>query len=222
MKKVLLLLLSLHTAFGAEYINVATHMPTNKIALTLDACGGATDQRILDYVVRNKIPTTIFVTSAWMKKNPQAINYMKDNAQYFQIENHGYAHKEAIQNKKGMYGLPTVNTQEGLAFEVETAAGDIHDHFGVTPTWYRTAGAMYDEPSLLWLTKHGWSIGGYTIAADAGATASKNTIVKNLSNAKGGDVILIHMNKPNSHVYAGLEKGLPLLKKKGFIFSFLE
>src|SRR5882672_3184609 len=42
---------------------------TGRVALTLDACGGQTDARILSALVENKIPATIFVTGIWLKRN---------------------------------------------------------------------------------------------------------------------------------------------------------
>ncbi|TIW60410.1 MAG: polysaccharide deacetylase, partial [Mesorhizobium sp.] len=43
-----------------------------RVALTLDACGGQTDNRILSALVANKIPATIFVTGIWLKRNAAA------------------------------------------------------------------------------------------------------------------------------------------------------
>ncbi len=42
---------------------------TPQVALTLDACSGQTDQRILNALVENHIPATIFVTGRWLKHN---------------------------------------------------------------------------------------------------------------------------------------------------------
>ncbi len=44
-----------------------------RVALTLDACGGHTDNRILSALVENKIPATIFVTGIWLKRNADAV-----------------------------------------------------------------------------------------------------------------------------------------------------
>ncbi|RVA27262.1 polysaccharide deacetylase, partial [Mesorhizobium sp. M7A.F.Ca.US.001.01.1.1] len=48
-----------------------------RVALTLDACGGQTDSRILSALVDNKIPATIFVTGIWLKRNAAAVEIMR-------------------------------------------------------------------------------------------------------------------------------------------------
>ena len=43
------------------------------VALTLDACMGAVDDRILGVLVEKAIPATIFVTHRWLTRNPAAL-----------------------------------------------------------------------------------------------------------------------------------------------------
>src|SRR5690606_19955974 len=73
-----------------------------QVALTLDACMGRTDHRILDMLVQNRIPATIFVTGRWIKQNPAAMAVLKANADLFDIENHGAMHIPAITNEPRM------------------------------------------------------------------------------------------------------------------------
>ena len=44
-----------------------------RVALTLDACSGRTDNRILSTLVDNEIPATIFITARWLKRNAKAL-----------------------------------------------------------------------------------------------------------------------------------------------------
>src|SRR5690606_16862824 len=60
-----------------------------QVALTLDACMGKTDHRILDMLVKNHIPATIFVTQRWVKQNAEAMAVLTANPDLFDIENHG-------------------------------------------------------------------------------------------------------------------------------------
>ncbi|RWD98354.1 polysaccharide deacetylase family protein, partial [Mesorhizobium sp.] len=48
-----------------------------RVALTLDACGGKTDTRILSALVENGIPATIFVTGIWLKRNAAAVEILR-------------------------------------------------------------------------------------------------------------------------------------------------
>jgi peptidoglycan/xylan/chitin deacetylase (PgdA/CDA1 family) len=204
-----------------DLINIKTIEPNNTIALTLDACGGTTDWEILNFLKEEKIHTTIFVTKKWIEHNPQTIVFLNENKSLFKIENHGANHKEAIYSTIGTYHLPTVINEQGLEKEVNDGDRAIKDNFHITPTWYRDAGALYDHNSLTWLNQNHWNIGGYTIAGDEGATASKNKIIKLLLNAKPGDVILMHMNKPKGYSYEGMKVALPILLSKGLKFEWL-
>lgn len=203
-------------------ISVQTKQTNNSIALTLDACGGATDWKILHYLVENKIPATIFVTKKWIDGNQEAVTYLKENKNIFKIENHGEEHKEAVFKEYGAYHLKGIVNQEGLTKEVEEGAKAIEKNFGVKPTWYRDAGALYDQASLTWLKDNQWKVGGYTIAGDEGATASTSRIIQIMSKVKTNDVILMHMNKPHGHTYEGLVNTIPTLLNKGYQFKWLE
>ena len=44
------------------------------VALTLDACTGHADDRILSALVENRIPATVFVTARWLKRNGAALS----------------------------------------------------------------------------------------------------------------------------------------------------
>lgn len=202
--------------------NVKTLQKDNSIALTLDACSGEVDWRILYLLKEKNIPATIFVTKKWLDKNEKAIQYLNENKQLFKIENHGRDHKEAIFQSFGAYHLPGVENEEGLKKEVEDGQEAIRKNFGYSATWYRDAGALYDEKSLFWLKKNGWKIAGYSVAGDEGATASKAKIIQIMKTVRPKDVILMHINHPHGATYEGLKESLPLLQQKGFVFSWLK
>lgn len=222
MKKPLLIAIVLNalTLPGWAYENVKTH--TKNVALTFDACDGKTDTRILELIKEQKIPVTLFVTGKWMDKNPEAIAFIKSNQEYFKIENHGLNHLEAVESDNGAYHLPTVKNETGLSKEVLENQEKIEKVFSVKTSYYRTAGALYDEKSLQWIKEQNLKVGGYTIAADEGAKASKERIVKNLSTVKNGDVVLMHINHPTSPVYEGFKEGLKVMQAKNLKFEFLK
>lgn len=205
-----------------QLLNITTTLDTpHDIALTLDACGGKTDWRILQLLVQRHIPSTIFVTEKWIKQNPQAVEYLKNHTDIFQIENHGKEHKEAVFQEMGAYHLPATRDLIGLKKEVLEGKLAIEQAFGVSPTWYRDAGALYDNQSVNWIKQQGFKLGGYSIAADEGATANTSRILFLLNQAKAGDVLLMHVNKPQGHTFDGLSQGLPLLQEKGLHFVWL-
>jgi len=67
-----------------------------RVALTLDACPGKADERILAALVENRIPATFFVTTRWMARNPKAMAILLQHPDLFEIENHGARHVPAI------------------------------------------------------------------------------------------------------------------------------
>ena len=202
--------------------NVETHEKGQSIALTLDACGGKTDWNILHFLVDNDIPATIFVTEKWIDANPEAVTYIREHNTVFKVENHGKEHREAVYREVGAYHLPATVNDQGMQKEVEEGEAAIERAFGVKATWYRDAGALYDSESINWLHSHNWQIAGYTIAGDEGATASTPRILMLLSKAKPGDVILMHMNKPQGHTFEGMHTGILKLKEEGMKFAWLE
>src|SRR5690606_18427397 len=63
-----------------------------RVAITLDACMGKTDFRILDTLVNERIPATVFVTARWIRHNRDALAIMLSHPDLFEIENHGQDH----------------------------------------------------------------------------------------------------------------------------------
>ena len=196
--------------------SVELHMrqPGPGVVLTFDACDGKTDWDLLNFMIDHRVHATFFVSGRWMKGNPAAVEAIRNNLDLFQVENHGWMHEEAVLRQQGDYNLRTVETLQGLAREVDLDAGMIRKKFDVSPTWYRSAGALYDEASERWLKDHGWKIAGFSIAADGGGRASASRIVRNMEKAAPGDVLLMHINRPQSHAYEGFVRGFGEWEKK--------
>ena len=70
--------------------------PANQVALTLDACSGAFDEDLVLFLIRNRIPATLFVTKKWLDKNPNGLAVLKTNLDLFDIEDHGENHIPAV------------------------------------------------------------------------------------------------------------------------------
>lgn len=93
-----------------------------QVALTLDACMGKTDHRILDVLVKHRIPATIFVTGRWIKQNAEAVAVLKAHPDLFDVENHGAMHVPAITNMPLMYGIKTAGSLDAVRKEIEGGA----------------------------------------------------------------------------------------------------
>lgn len=194
-----------------------------RAALTLDACGGHFDAPLLDFLVRERIPATLFVTRRWIRRNPQGVAAIKAHADLFQVEDHGADHVPAVIGpQREVYGIPGLPDLGHLRSEVGEGARAIEQAFGVTPHWYRGATAMYDPQALTEIERLGYRVTGFSLNADAGATLSQVAIERRLQQAQNGDVIIAHMNKPASGTARGLAVGLTELRRQGFVFVRLD
>jgi peptidoglycan/xylan/chitin deacetylase (PgdA/CDA1 family) len=61
-------------------------VPNKKIALTLDACGGKYDDDLIEFLIKNRIPATIFATKKWLDQNPHGLSDIKAHLDLFDVE----------------------------------------------------------------------------------------------------------------------------------------
>lgn len=181
-----------------------------QVALTLDACMGKTDHRILDMLVQNRIPATIFVTGRWIKQNQAAMAVLKANSDLFDIENHGAMHVPAITNEPKMYGIKTAGSLEAVHLEIDAGATAITDAGVSKPIWYRDATARYSTDAIKLATSMGYKIGGYSLNGDQGASLLAPTVERRIAAARDGDVIISHINQPTRSAGEGGQRSFGL------------
>jgi peptidoglycan/xylan/chitin deacetylase (PgdA/CDA1 family) len=194
-----------------------------KIALTLDACGGKYDKDLIEFLIQNRISATLFVTKKWLDRNAQGLSDIKAHLDLFDVEDHGEKHIPAVIGvDKKVYDIPGEPDVKRLRREVVEGAKAVEKATGVAPHWYRGATGEYDAQAIKEIDKLGYKIAGFSVNADSGATLKKRTIEKRLAKVKAGDVIIAHMNKPDSDSAEGLAVGLANLQKAGFVFVRLD
>ena len=193
-----------------------------RIALTLDACGDRTDNRILSALVDNNIPATIFVTGLWLKRNKVAFAIMRAHPELFEIEDHGARHIPAVDTPVRIYGIRAAGSPEAVDAEVRGGATAIEKAGGDAPRWFRGATAKYSATSMKEIEGLGFRVAGYSINADGGSLLPAATTEKRVAAAKDGDVIIAHINQPSHSAGAGLVKGLLELKARGVSFVRLQ
>jgi peptidoglycan/xylan/chitin deacetylase (PgdA/CDA1 family) len=192
------------------------------VALTLDACGGQFDAGLIAFLVDRKIPATIFVTKKWLDRNWQGLAALRANKDLFQIENHGARHLPALLGAgRKVYGIAGVGDIAGLAKEVQGGADAVKAATGVAPGWYRGATALYEPAAISAIEKMGYKIAGFSVNADAGATLSKAAVAARVAKVVNGDILIAHVNKPQSQTAAGLKIALPKLQAQGVRFVLL-
>jgi len=200
-----------------------TPEPVKRLALTLDACTGKFDYDLIEFLIANRIPATIFATKKWLDENPYGVSIIKKHLDLFDVEDHGENHIPAVIGKgRKVYGIPGEPDVIHLRREVIEGGRAIEESIGVAPRWYRGATAEYDPQAIIEIEKLGYKIAGFSVNADAGATLSKVAIEERLKNVKAGDVIIAHMNRPASDTAEGLSVSLNYLLSKRFVFVRLD
>jgi peptidoglycan/xylan/chitin deacetylase (PgdA/CDA1 family) len=193
-----------------------------RVALTLDACDGRTDMRIVDVLVANRIPATIFATGRWIRSNPAALKLLLSHPDLFEIEDHGARHVPAIDKPIRVYGLVTAGSPAGVRAEVVGGADAVAKATGRRPAWFRGAAAQYTLTSLALIRNLGFKVAGYSLSADEGALLGTHQTAARIAAAKDGDVIIAHVNHPEKPAGAGVAAGVLALKARGFHFVRLD
>lgn len=212
--------------WGETLPGIVTRLPLSSdgmrtVALTLDACGGRTDVRIIALLREQRIPATFFVTNRWLFRNRDiAVDLASDPL--FALACHGARHKPASVNGRAVYGIPGTGDVAALVREVEGNAREVAALTGKRPRWYRSGTAFYDEVALAVIADLGLTAAGYTVAADSGATLPGHEVAKRLLSAPDGAIVLCHVNHPESGTYDGLAKAVPEMLNKGIRFIKLE
>jgi peptidoglycan/xylan/chitin deacetylase (PgdA/CDA1 family) len=164
------------------------------VALTLDACSGLVDMRIVTALIDLSVPATIFATGLWLRGNAPVLALMRTRADLFTLQNHGELH------------LPDL---------VEAARGE-------PPRWYRGAAGLYSPPAVEAIQAMGCLIAGYSLNADAGASLPAASVARRIAAASSGDVIVAHINQPHRPSGAGVASGIAALKQAGAVFVGLD
>ncbi|MBU1174965.1 MAG: polysaccharide deacetylase family protein [Alphaproteobacteria bacterium] len=224
---VLALLATMVSARAGDLVEPRMHLArggpeTPQIALTLDACSGGVDMRILDALIANRVPATLFLTGKWLSANPEAVALIKQHPDLFQFENHGAEHVPAVIGSEKPYGIAPAGTAEAVMAEVEGGAFFIESLFGRKPAWYRDATALYSPAAIDMIEQAGFRIAGFSLNGDAGASFSAEAAAESIAGAQDGDVIIAHMNQPTRAAGDGVVAGILALKAKGFRFVRLD
>lgn len=194
-----------------------------RVALTLDACSGAYDADLVEFLIRDRIAATLFLTGRWIHANPSGVAVLRENLDLFEIENHGENHIPAVLGRgESVYGIPGEPDVEHLRREILDEAESIRRALGVATHWYRAATAEYDRGALEEIRRLGFRVAGFSVNADAGATLDRADIVARMRRVRGGDVIIAHMNKPRAETFEGLKSALPELRQRGLRFVRLD
>lgn len=187
-----------------------------RVALTLDACSGKVDRRILDFLVVERVPATLFVTARWLKHNAEAIAILKAHPDLFEIEDHGRDHLAAVDWPVTIYGVHAAGSPEALALEVNGGTESILAAGFDRPHWFRGATAKYSASAIAEIEAMGYRIGGFSLNGDGGSLLGARVTARRIAGAHDGDVIIAHINQPTHAAGEGVVEGVQALRTRGF------
>ena len=193
-----------------------------RVALTLDACPGGFDSRIAAYLGENRVPATLFLTAAWIRRNPAGLAFVLGHRDLFALENHGAEHVPAILGTRRVFGLKPAGDLDSVRQEVEGGAAAILQAAGTSPRWYRGATALYSPAAIKAIQAMGCAIAGYSLSADMGASLPAATVASRMAAARDGDVIIGHINQPRRSSGLGIVAGVEELQRQGVVFTHLD
>lgn len=192
-----------------------------RVALTLDACDGRADMRILDVLRAEAIPATIFVTGYWLHNNRDVFRMLLAHPDLFEIGDHGARHLAAIDRPDDLWGVRAAGSAEGVRAEVGEGARLLEAAGAPRPGWYRGAAAWYSPAALTEIGAMGFRVAGFSLNGDEGASLPRAMVARRIAAARDGDVIISHVNQPLRSAGAGVVDGIKALKEKGFSFRRL-
>lgn len=189
-----------------------------RVALTFDACMGHTDMRILNTLIDNRLPATIFVTERWIRTNRGVFETMLKHSDLFEIEDHGAMHVPAVDRPMHIYGIKAAGSAEAVRAEVAGGADAILEASGRHAGWFRGATAKYTPSAIAEIRGMGLQVAGYSLNGDGGSLLGAAVTEKRIASAKDGDVVISHINQPTHAAGEGVAKALLALKAKGVEF----
>ncbi|WP_117195974.1 polysaccharide deacetylase family protein [Rhizobium terrae] len=189
-----------------------------RVALTFDACMGQADERILQVLVQERIPATIFVTARWLRTNPQAVAVFLQNLDLFDIENHGQNHVPAVDTPTLIYGIAAAGSPEAVRQEVAGGAEAMLAAGFSQPRWFRGSTAKYDASAIHQIRAMGYRIAGYSVNGDGGSLLGAEATERRIASARDGDVVIAHINQPTHAAGEGVARALLALKRRGVEF----
>ncbi|MBN8874862.1 MAG: polysaccharide deacetylase family protein [Rhodospirillales bacterium] len=211
------------TAGAAELVSPDLRLPLpTGVALTLDACGGETDWRILDTLVELQVPATIFATALWLDGNAAALRVLRAHPALFQVENHGARHLPPVLGTHPVYGLRPAGTLEAIRTEIEHGGAAVAAATGRAPRWYRGATALYSPAAFGIASSLGFTVAGFSVNGDMGASLPAARVAARVGGAPDGAVIISHVNQPHRDSGAGVVAGITALRRRGARFVRLD
>lgn len=180
------------------------------VALTFDCGSGKGDfERIIDFLIKQNIPATFFVTGLWIKNFPEDAKKLSNPL--FSLGNHSYSHLH-MRNLSEQKIISELNNTESLALRIigKTTKPFFRPPYGEYN--YRLVNIMKNAG----FTTVTWTIDTIDWMPQTNVEKIKNRIFKKLQN---GAIILMHVDTKST--FSALPQVVNILKNKAYSFSSL-
>ncbi|TKT86557.1 polysaccharide deacetylase family protein [Dyadobacter frigoris] len=215
--------------WGEFVKGVDEDLVTNKklLALTFDACGGLHGSEynadLINYLRRNEIPATLFVSGKWIDANYDTFLELSKE-KLFEIKNHGLNHNPCSVDGESEYGIKGTADVPDAFDEIEANERKIESITGRRPLFFRSSTAFTDEACAKIAKNPNVTMVSFDVlSGDSVPGTPVKTIQRNvLKSVRPGALIIMHFNHPKWNTYEALEKIIPLLKQQGYTFTQLQ
>jgi peptidoglycan-N-acetylglucosamine deacetylase len=182
-----------------------------RIALTFDACptgrSDEYDEKVIEILRREDVHATLFLSGRWVEKNPDKAKFLADQPQ-FEIGAHSYYHPHLLEKDDAR-----------VLREMKRTQAIIKKTTGKKPRYFRPPFGEVDERVAKLAKEAGLTTIQYDIpSGDPDPNLSPERIARSIvRNAKGGSIVVFHMNKKGVHTAEMLPQIIKGLRDKGFI-----
>jgi peptidoglycan-N-acetylglucosamine deacetylase len=191
---------------------IIAHGPrtARSVALTFDACptdlSDEYDEKVIDVLLHEHAPATLFLSGRWVEKNPDKAKFLATIPQ-FELGEHSFYHPHLLEKD-----------DDRVLREMRRTQVIIKKVTGRTPQYFRPPYGEADERVAMLAKSVGLTTIEYDIASgDPDPLLSPERIVRVvLREAKGGSIIVFHMNRKGVHTAEVLPRIIEGLRKKGF------
>ena len=190
--------------------------PEKAVVFTFDACETQTpayfDKQLLDFIIENKIPTTLFLSGKFIERNRDDVKSIS-GYDFIEIENHSYSHAD-FRKLKDDEVLSDIERNQNLIKEVT----------GRTPLFFRFPYGEYTQKNLEIIEKSGLKVVHWAFpSGDPDKRLSKSQLVRGvISNVKSGDILIFHINGRGWKTKEAFPEIVNILKKEGYHFYLLK
>ncbi|HLF19911.1 MAG TPA: polysaccharide deacetylase family protein [Bacteroidota bacterium] len=196
----------------SSHLRIVSHglRERKEIALTFDACPAGKqkdyDSLITKLLVEQKIPATLFLSGHWIKSHPNETKFLA-SFDHFDIGNHSYSHPH-------LQILP----DEKIKLEIKRTQDLLFKITGKKAVLFRPPFGEYDSRVAQIVAGSGLQLVEYDLpSGDPDTTVSTRRLISHVvKNAKGGSIIVMHINGRGRHTAEALPKIIAQLKAKGF------